>query len=66
MEGLEAMVIKTRPVGDAKTNYISIPKDLCRMRMVLPIQKKITIETKMSRDIGSLRKERYVCKWGTG
>ena len=60
MEGLEAMVIKTRPVGDAKTNYISIPKDLCRMRMVLPIKKKITIATKMSRDLGRVRKERYM------
>ena len=60
VEGLEALGIKTRPVGDAKTNYISIPKDLCRMRTVLPSKKKITIATKLSRYLGRVRKERYM------
>ena len=48
MEGLEAMGINTRPVGGAK-NHTSIPKDLFRMRIVLPGQKKIAIATKIIR-----------------
>ena len=62
MEGLEALGIKTRPVGDAKTNYISIPKDLWRMRMVLLIQNKIPISAKISRELDKVRKERYMGK----
>ena len=49
------MGIKTRPVGGAK-KYTSIQKDLFRMRMVLPIQKEITIATKISREMGRVRK----------
>ena len=61
LEGVEAMGINTRPVGGAK-KYTSIPKHLFRMRMVLPSQKKIPI----SRDMGRVRKERYMLKWGKG
>ena len=59
------MGINTRPVGGAK-KYTSIPKHLFRMRMVLPSQKKIPIATKISRDMGRVRKERYMLKWGRG
>ena len=55
------MGIKTRPVVGAK-NYISIPKDLWRMRMVLLIQNKIPISAKISRELDKVRKERYMGK----
>ena len=34
--------------------------------MVLPSQKKIPTATKISSDMGRVRKERYMLKWVTG
>ena len=59
LEGVEAMGINTRPVGGAK-NHTSIPKDLFRMRIVLPSQNKIPIATKIIRYLVRVRKERYI------
>ena len=53
------MGINTRPVGGAK-KHTSIPKDLFRMRIVLPSQNKIPIATKIIRYLVRVRKERYM------
>ena len=51
---------------EVQKKYTSLPKHLFRMRMVLPSQKKIPIATKISSDMGRVRKERYMLKWGKG